>query len=87
MTISHDINGAFVRAAWEADSAGQTETVYALEVRYTDGEPIYYDSQPTPFSDEKIREFRTAWWRDKERTLLSIEPVSRQVTITATDWA
>lgn len=88
-TIDHNENGSFVRAAWNATAEPQTETVYAMRAEFTDMEPEYWNAQPGPFTDERLRRSRESAQdsaRRKGLRLLSFQEVKRTVTITATDW-
>jgi hypothetical protein len=87
--IEHDSNGPFVRSH-AATTAGQTETVYAVQVRYLNHKEEFWDVQIKPHTDESVDAIRNMAYRgmklDRESIVVSVRAVSRTVTITATDW-
>ena len=84
--IEHDANGPFVRS-YDASTAGQTETVYAVRVRYLSGKEEFWDTQVGPHSDKRLDENREMVYRYVgAKHISSIEAVSRSITILATDW-
>lgn len=84
--INHDSNGPFVRS-YNASTTGQTETVYAVRVRYVNGAEEFWDPQAEPHSDERVNQIRDMAYRDpRKRQVVSVEAVSRSITILATGW-
>jgi hypothetical protein len=87
--IEHDSNSPFVRS-YNATTAGQTETVYAVRVKYVSGKEEFWNVQIGAHADKSVDEARDVayrWMRLNEQDLIaSVEAVSRTITITATDW-
>lgn len=86
--IEHDDNGPFVRAARAGIASGQTETVHAVAVSYLSGEVEYWNARAKPFTDDEVRDIRMRAYRFKRSgRVLDVWPTSREVTISATEWA
>ena len=86
--IQHDLNGPFVRAARSA-WAPQTETVWAYRVETSDGVVEYWNERHNQFSDTEIESMRASAMRraTREVRLLSMDVVTKTVTISGTDWS
>lgn len=83
--IKHDENGPFVRAARQVEGQ-QTETVYAVEIS-RNGEVTYWDTDVELKSQEDVqRTIRSAIRMYEKGDRINGRAVSRQVTISATDW-
>jgi hypothetical protein len=87
--IEHDANGPFVRS-YNATTAGQTETVYAVRVKYVSGKEEFWDVQTGAHTDKNVDKARDMAYRlmrrNEQDLIASVEAVSRTITITATDW-
>jgi hypothetical protein len=88
--IEHDANGPFVRSH-NANTDGQTETVYAIRVSNTSGKEEFWDPRAEPHTQQRFEAVRDMAYRfmnrdAKRRQLVFVEAVSRTVTVSATDW-
>lgn len=83
--IEHNINGPFVRAAWNATAVPQTEIAYAVRVKFADGHEEVWSAQDTPTEPHRLNRWIQTW-STKEKPIIDVTPVQREVTISATDW-
>jgi hypothetical protein len=84
--IENDINGPFVRAAWHATTDPQAATVYGVRVDYADGHHEVWSVDNKPHEPKRLHDW-VKTWSTKEKPIVNVTQVQRDVTISASDWA
>lgn len=86
MTITHDLNGPFVRAAHAHTSEVQTETVWAIEVTSATGTEYWNATNTESTDDDLALALKAARRMNLGDHTISARIVRRDVSISATEW-